>query len=509
MFRMRSVALGSALLALAVSCRAGSSNDATPGGSAAPAGPPRDDGNWNGHWDGSSGAASSGDGPSGSGAGSSPGTGAPGGDAAPVPVPYQHFDVNHILSTGQSNAVANDGVPILSTVQPYANLMFDSGVIPASNCDSNGCTVYEKPTALVPLVEGDTFFGPVETMSSGLANEASKLAKEIYLAGKPHATHDILVSLHGRSGNNYYCLRKGGCPWWPDHPYVKPYDDAMKEVADGFALAKAANRTYVVRAVTAIHGEADHYAQSDGASLFPLPGTDGKSIVQDYGEGLEEWQRDYESSVRAIDGQTLPVPLFISQYSHWNNVPTTVIAYEQLAAHVRSKGKVVVVGPTYVLPYSADCLHFTGEGERHLGEYFAKAYARVVLEGLPWEPLRPVAVSLAGNVVTAKFLVPKPPLVIDTQQVTDPGSYGFEFTDDSGAPPAIASVALAGPDTVKVTLARAPLGANKRLRYAYTFHGCGGSGTIARGNLRDSDTTPSQAGYDLSNWAVHFDEPVP
>ena len=47
-----------------------------------------------------------------------------------------------------------------------------------------------------------------------------------------------------------------------------------------------------------------------------------------------------------------------------------------------------------------------------------------------------------------------------------------------------------------------------RLRYAYTFTGCGGSGTIARGNLRDSDDTPSQGGYDLSNWAVHFDEPV-
>ena len=51
------------------------------------------------------------------------------------PVPYVHFDVNHILSTGQSNAVALDGIPILSTTQPYANLMFDTGVIPATGCD--------------------------------------------------------------------------------------------------------------------------------------------------------------------------------------------------------------------------------------------------------------------------------------------------------------------------------------------------------------------------------------
>ena len=130
-------------------------------------------------------------------------------------------------------------------------------------------------------------------------------------------------------------------------------------------------------------------------------------------------------------------------------------------------------------------------------------------EGTKWEPLRPVAITLQGNVVTARFLVPKPPLVLDTQRVSNPGNYGFEFSDESGAPPAITNVAIAGPDTVTVTLAAAPTGANKRLRYAYTFGGCGGSGTTARGNLRDSDDTPSQAGYDLSNWSVHFDEAIP
>ena len=427
-----------------------------------------------------------------------------GGNAEPAPVPYRHFDVNHILSTGQSNAVANDGVPIVSTTQPYANLMFDSGVMPATACDTNGCSVYQKPTSLVPLVEGDVFFKAIETMSAGLANEATKLAR-----GTGLATHDVLVTLHGRSGNSYWCLRKGGCDWWPGNTYVKPFAQGMMEITDGLALSKAAGKSYVVRAVTAIHGEHDHYAAAAGESLFPLPGTDGVSVIRDYGEGLEEWQRDYEAGAKAITGQTIPVPLLVSQYSHWNNVPTSVIPYQQLAAHVRSKGKVLVIGPTYVLPYSSDCLHISGPGEQHLGEYFAKVYARVVVEGRRWEPLRPTAITRQGNVITAKFLVPKPPLVLDTAKVSDPGNYGFEFTDDSGAPPAIASVALSGPDSVTVTLAATPVGANKRLRYAYTFHGCAGSGTIARGNLRDSDDTPSQGGYDLSNWAVHFDEAMP
>lgn len=419
---------------------------------------------------------------------------------AETPMPYVAFDINHVLSTGQSNAVANDGQPPLSTSQPHANVMFDVGIMTASSCDGDGCKKYDKPTSFVPLVEGDTFFYPVETMSGGLANTAARLFAP--------AAHAILVSLHGRSGNSYQCLRKDGCDWWPTRGYIKPFTEAMMQVTDALALATAAQKTYAVRAVTAIHGENDHYAYAAGTSAFPLLGTDGTSTLADYADALLEWQRDYEQGVKAITKQTVPVPLFISQYSHWNNVPTTKIAFMQLDAHLRAPGKVMIVGPTYALPYSDDCLHFTNHGERNLGEYFAKAYARVVFEGKRWEPLRPLSVHLTGNTVIVKLLVPSPPLVIDTTRVKDPGHYGFEWHDASASPPAITNVEIIGIDTVKVTLASVPTGADKRLRYAYTFTGCAGSGTTARGNLRDSDATPSSYGYDLFNWLVHFDMAV-
>lgn len=428
-------------------------------------------------------------------------------DAEPPPAPYVAFDVNHVLSTGQSNAVANDGKPIVSTTQPYGNLMFDTGVMTGGGCDGDGCRTYQTPSGFVPLVEGDTFFYPVETMSSGLANEITRLGQTRFLVGKPR--HDVLVSLHGRSGNSYGCLRKGGCDWWTERGYVRPFDEAMMQITSARDLAKAAGKSYVVRAVTAIHGEHDHYANAAGNSLFPLPRTDGGGMLADYGEALEEWQRDYDASVKAITGQTIDVPLLVSQYSHWNNVPTTSIAYQQLAAHVRSKGKVTIVGPTYQLPYTSSCLHFTGPGQRWLGEYFAKAYARMVMAGRRWEPLRPIAVTAAGNVITVKLAVPKPPIVIDTTKVSNPGNYGFEVYDESGTTPRITGVTLAGPDTVAITLSAALSGPNRRIRYAYTFTGCGGSGTIARGNVRDSDDTVSESGNDLSNWLVHFDEPVP
>lgn len=433
--------------------------------------------------------------------------GAPVGDAEPPPRPYVELDINHVLSTGQSNAVANDGKPIVSTTQPYGNLMFDTGVITGGGCDGDGCRSYQTPTAFAPLVEGDTFFYAIETMSSGLGNQITKLGLERFLVGKKR--HDVLVSLHGRSGNSYSCLRKGSCDWWPGRGYVQPFEEAMMQVTSAKQLAAAQGKTYGVRAVTAIHGEHDHYAAAAGGSLFPLARTDGKGMLADYGEALEEWQRDYDAAIKAITAQTIDVPLFVSQYSHWNNVPTTVIAYQQLAAHVRSKGKVNVIGPTYQLPYTSTCLHFTGPGERWLGEYFAKAYAKVVMEGVAWEPLRPIGVSMAGNVVTVKLKVPKPPIVIDTTKVSNPGNYGFEVHDDSGATPSITNVAIVGTDSVAITLSGPLTGANKRVRYAYTFTGCGGNGTVARGNIRDSDDTMSQSGNDLSNWLVHFDEPVP
>lgn len=432
-------------------------------------------------------------------------TGGPGTGLDPF---YQHFDVNHVLSTGQSNSVANSGTPVLTTTQPFANLMFDVGVMTATGCNGNGCTTYQTPSSLVALVEGDRFFNySVETASSGIANEITNIARSVYLVGQPagRTSHDVLVSLHGRSGNSYACLRKGGCSW-ESPSNIKAFTEAMRQVDDGKRLAAARGASYVVRAVTAIHGETDHYYAG-----FPLAGTDGTpNKIQNYSDALVEWQTDYEAEVKARTGQTLPVPLFVSQMSGWTDKPASPIANAQLDAHVRAPGKVVLVTPGYPFAFASDCLHYTSHSNRRLGEYFAKAYLRHVLEGKTWEPVRPTAVTRAGNVITVKFAVPAPPLTLDTTLVSNPGNYGFRYLD-SAATPAITSVAVTAPDTVTITLASAPTGTSRRLTYAQNAPSpaCPGPTGGARGNLRDSDATPSLYGYSLYNWAVHFDVAVP
>ena len=422
--------------------------------------------------------------------------------------PYVDFDVNHVLVTGQSNSVANGGTDPLSTTQPFANLMFDTGVMPVSDCTNDGCKVYQDPTSLVPLVEGDKFFDyPVETCASGLANQVTNLATTKH----GRSGHVVLMSVNGRSGNTYQCVRKGSCDYKPN--VVQAFEQGKMDVQAGMKLAAAAGKSYVVRAVVAIHGESDHYSYTSGTAEFPLDGTDGsEKTIKDYSDGLLEWQRDYETDLKALTKQTEPIPMFISQISGWNDIVESKVAAWQLDAHTRAPGKVILVGPAYHLALSqADCLHFTADGERRLGEYFAKVYAEVVLAGKTWEPVRPKNVTLSGSVITIRFFVPKGPLVFDTEKVAAAENMGFTYADDSDAPPSITKVELAGPDSVTITLSAAPTGANKRVKYAMNQEvgGCIGTPRGARGNLRDSDDTPSKNGYDLQNWAVHFNVPIP
>ena len=433
-------------------------------------------------------------------------------DAAVVPPPgplwpgYVDYDINHILSTGQSNATANSANPVLTTTQPYTNIMFNAGPHVGAN-----------PTSFIPLIEGDN---NVETMASGMANRVTQFALDTFEFGvRPGypTKHDVLVSNHARSGWTYWCLRKGGCTY--KAPPV-PFADAMGQVARAKILASAAAKTYVVRAVTTIHGESEHTSYCGCTTPpqnpeFPIDGTDGTfRTIRDYADGLIEWQRDYETEVKAITGQAEPVPLFVSQISGWNNSRYSRVPNFQLDAHKRSAGKVILIGASYPFQFRTDCLHFTADSQRRLGEYFAKVYAKVVFQGEAWEPVRPRQITRAGNVITVRYHVPAPPLVLDTVRVTNPGQFGFEYVDSNGEI-AITNVVVSAPDTVTLTLASTPTGTGKKLRYAQNQipRSCVGPGTLnaggARGNVRDSDGTVSRHGYDLHNWGIIFDENVP
>jgi hypothetical protein len=395
---------------------------------------------------------------------------------------FVHRDINHVLGTGQSLSVGATGTPALSRMQPYANLMFNTGVLAGSaNLES-----------FVPLVEGPpggvTGYPNVETLNAAFANLVARMAREELLVGQPEGktSHDLLLSAHGVGGTPYSGLKKG----------TAPFTAGIAQVNAAKKVAAELGKSYIVRAVTTVHGESDHVTNNLA-----------------YDQSLVEWQRDYETDVKAITGQADPIPLFQTQMSSWTRygATTSKIPLLQLSAHVANPGKIVLVGPKYHLAYSTDGVHLTNAGYLHMGEDYAKVYRRVILEGRPWEPLRPLTVTRAGAVITVKFAVPAPPLVLDIQTVSDPGTKGFQFASVGATAPAITKVEVTGPDTVTITLAGEPAGTTRTLRYAMTGQpqDLGGPMTGPRGNLRDSEATVSRSGNKLYNWCVHFEVDVP
>ena len=350
--------------------------------------------------------------------------------------------INHILSTGEDLSNGVLGLPVLTTVQPYSNLMLSTA-----------------GTALVPLRETTR-----ERMSSAMGN--------FITSNTPANIYQMIVTRHGLSGAHAYSTLKKGTP---------VYQTGMDQVAGSMNLVTSTlGQRYRVIGVTAVHGETDH----------------DRDRADEYETNLVEWQNDYETDVKALTGQTENVPLFIDQLSSWTgmNSATSGIPLAQLAAAENNSGKIILVTPKYFFPY-ADETRLNGYGYRWLGEYYGKVIKKVVADEDPWTPLSPRTITRTNNVITIIFDVPVPPLVFDTDRVLTQTNYGFEYWNPNDPATQISSVAITTPDTVEIILNQVPSDTTEEhLRYAFTgtpgaIPGTPGS---ARGNLRDSDAAVSQ-----------------
>jgi hypothetical protein len=391
--------------------------------------------------------------------------------------PQENLDFNsnnQIISTGQSNSTGTGAFPILSTVQPFNNRMLNSSF-----------------NAFIPLIEPATnssYPALGETMSSALGTMLTFLAM---MDGVPD--YSTIISLNGVPGASYSNLMQG----------TSPYNNSLIQVEAAKNLSLDEGKTLVVPIVTTIHGETD---EINGMT----PG--------EYEQVLVEWQSDYENDIKAITGQKQDIPLFIDQMSSWTSFGFTTprVAIGQYNAAKNNPDKIIMVTPRYIFDSADSISHMTNYSQRRLGEYYAKVYKKVIIDKEEWKPLMPENITISGNVITAEFHVPVPPLTFDTLLVYGNQNMGFEYFDENNSA-TITNVAITGPSTVTITLSNTPTGQNKRLRYAYTGVAYSWTGRTmwgaARGNLRDSDMTMAihsgaPMGNYLHNWALTFDEPI-
>ena len=175
-------------------------------------------------------------------------------------------------------------------------------------------------------------------MSSGLANFVT--------SEFPGNASQLLVSIHGVGGVAYAGLKKG----------TSPYRDGIGQVNRARAIAAAIGRPYRVTAVTVIHGETDNVNKNSAK----------------YEGYLTQWQHDYDTDVRAITGQSEPIPMFTDQMSAsaGYSIAASEIPIAQLAASEHNPGKIVLVGPKYQLTYADTFGHLRNTSYRWLGDYY-------------------------------------------------------------------------------------------------------------------------------------------
>jgi len=391
--------------------------------------------------------------------------------ASPTPMKFA-------IVTGQSLSVGSQGSPVLSSTtqsQSYNNKYFTDGL---GTADPEGRKAV-----------GSIYGLNTESIEYSMTNLISRLTRE---TTPGDASHDLLVQNVGAGGYSYSMLKKG----------TTRYNLSLSMLES----AKTYAQNYL-QAATAVPGVIVVHGESDGRS-------------HRYQADIEEWQKDYENDIKAITGQSGTIPLFHTQISAWTGdsgiESWSTSPYHLLAAYEANPTKTVLVGPKYFITYAADGLHLNNYGYRRLGEYYAKAWHKVVVLGQTFSPLRPSNVKIEGKSIDVTFTGNVGNLALDTTLVSNPGNFGFEYYDNATST-SISSVSLVSSTTVRIELNDVPTGDNKRIRYAYSGipGNSGGPTTGPRGNLRDSDPTLSASDDDsngsrdnLYNWAVHFDKPV-
>lgn len=380
-----------------------------------------------------------------------------------------------VVETGQSNMSGGTtgayAAPALSTTQPFDNQKWTG-------------------TDFTDLIEPFSGANDNESPTSGLAN---------WITDAESDDSRVIYTYNWAQPGASIATIEGG---------TTPYNNAVIELGQMHAALGATPHRYVL---TGQHGEADD-------NVTPT------YSASQYAAEMVELQDDWQTSMRASAGASasVVVPFVYGQIGQWPLFGASVAPYRSHVAQGQwfaardNPTRIFLAAPTYQLPYqvSGTNVHLTNVGERRLGEYIGKAARRVAVLGSAWLPLHMSGATATDNVVTVQLAGGDGSnIAVDTTQMVGRHTRGFEYTDDSGSPAAITSVAInAAARTVALTLNKDAV-SGATVRYGLTapigaLVGGAPTGTplgiSTGGNLRDSDTTASRvAGHPaLQNWLI-------
>lgn len=266
-----------------------------------------------------------------------------------------------------------------------------------------------------------------------------------------------------------------------------PYQKFIDDIRTAYDEATDNGWTFIIPAICWMQGESD---------IVDYPDTDYKQML------TKIW-KDMNHDIRQITNQQDTIRFIcyqansLSRAEHFeaNSYQCQETAVPQTFVKLlNDDNRFWASGPTY--PYSCvnEKIHIDAKGQQGIGRLAARSALGILKGTERFRGLIPLSTTVDGDDVVITLNVPRPPLVIDTIQVSKAENYGFSVIN--GQNQNIAKSIEIESNTVRIHCQESPT--DCRVRYAVNgdymksgrLHG-------PRGNLRDTS----------GNWCYQFDMP--
>jgi hypothetical protein len=366
-------------------------------------------------------------------------------------------DIKHIIHMGQSLGAGEESLPIVTdTATGYGNIMFKIGTHTWTKKYHEGKPWLRDSSlfSFIPLTAKERGHEG-ETIGNGLCDHLKSTATRFM-----NPSSKFLFSYTGQGGRLIRELDKR-------HDDAKDsragsrkseggyYNTILDDVKRAKKSSELLKKKYSVMAITWMQGESNRFGS---INRWDKPIEDKKEYMDIYLEDLIQLKNDLQTDIVEITKQSSNIPFFTYQSAG------TTIGTAQLMACDKERD-MYMVGATYMLPNAensrmwaaqkhGDGIHLAADGQRWLGEMFAKVIRKVIFEKEDWDPLRPLGAILSNDRknMYVNFHVPSPPIVLDTLLLPKQSkSFGFQIYNGSNFNE-INSVSVFNDSTIKITL---------------------------------------------------------
>lgn len=333
------------------------------------------------------------------------------------------------------------------------------------------------------------------------------IAREWAAAGSRPPPREWVAVSTGAGAATLEMISKGATP--------ALYQRGIDAVKLHKSLADAAGKSSAVAADLFMQGESN-YKSPDRS----------EATKGGYKAKLKRYRLDRAADIMAITGQSAPPAFLTYQTSgEWGKDDVHLSVGMAQWEMARETLGAWMVGPTY--PYTDVGGHLDANGYRWFGALMGKVAARVLVDGLDWEPLGPLWIIASSNTVYVGLHVPVPPIQFKQPYTgsvaVDAPDRGFRVQDGAGFAN-VGAVEIVGATILKITCDRE---VDQATAFVWagdsTIHGgltcvCDSDPTVADDlytytpNIGQAAMTNIPAlvnkPYPLNNWLINFYLPV-